>query len=154
MVHCRATNVINTLQTAFSLQLENKLSSIEVRLSDYANPWHWSWPTTLTFNPLWAMVMTYLHAKDQGQRSDGSKTRVDRSGGTDIRKDRGNCITWLANVVGNWLPVGGATPGYHRSQRDAVMIIAAGFYRMLGASCHPTVSKHWSCYTSPDFIID
>ena len=38
---------------------------------------------TLTFNPLWAMVMMYSHAKGQGQRSVGSKDREDANGRTD-----------------------------------------------------------------------
>jgi len=37
---------------------------------------------TLTFNPLWAMVMTYSLAKVQGQRWLGSKDRVETNGRT------------------------------------------------------------------------
>ena len=41
-------------------------------------------PTTLTFNPLQAMVMTYSHAKVQGQRSVGSDVRVETNGLTKV----------------------------------------------------------------------
>jgi len=54
---------------------------------------------TLTFNPLQAMVMTYLHAKVQGQQSVGSEGRVETNGWT----DGGDCITSHANAVSNWL---------------------------------------------------
>ena len=56
---------------------------------------------TLTSNPMRAMVMTYSHAKVQGQRSVGSKDRVETNGQT----DGDDCITSLANAVGN-------NPGY------------------------------------------
>ena len=51
----------------------------------------------LTFNPLQAMVMTYICAKVQGQQSVSSKDRAETNG----RTDGGDCITSLANVVGN-----------------------------------------------------
>jgi len=38
---------------------------------------------TLTFNPLRAMVMTYLHAKVQGQQSVGSEDSVETDGRSD-----------------------------------------------------------------------
>ena len=37
---------------------------------------------TLTFNPLQAMVMTYTHAKVQGQQSVASEARVETNGQT------------------------------------------------------------------------
>ena len=37
----------------------------------------------MTFNPLRAMVMTYLHAKVQGQQLVGSEDRVEANGWTD-----------------------------------------------------------------------
>ena len=43
------------------------------------------------------MVMTYQHAKVQGQRSVSSKDRVETNGPT----DRGKCINSYANAVGN-----------------------------------------------------
>jgi len=45
---------------------------------------------TLTFKPLRAMIMTYPqvpHAKVQGQRSVGSKDRVETNGLTDSQTD-------------------------------------------------------------------
>ena len=54
----------------------------------------------LTFNPLRAMVMTYLQANVHGQRSVGSEDRVETNGQTDEQTDRGDCITSHANVVG------------------------------------------------------
>ena len=44
-------------------------------------------PTSLTFRPPPATVMTYSHAKFQGQRSVGSEDRVETSGGTDGRTE-------------------------------------------------------------------
>ena len=38
---------------------------------------------TLTFNPRRAVVMTYSHAKVEGQRSVDSKDRVETNGRTD-----------------------------------------------------------------------
>ena len=38
---------------------------------------------TLTFNPLRAVVMTYSHAKVQGQQSVGSEDRVETNGWMD-----------------------------------------------------------------------
>ena len=56
---------------------------------------------TLTFNPLRAMVMTYSHAKGQGQRSVGSEDRVgDKTGRTGRQTDGGDCITSHANADG------------------------------------------------------
>ena len=49
---------------------------------------------TLTFNLLLAMVMTYSHAKVQGQRSVGPEDRVETNGQT----DEGNCAASLANA--------------------------------------------------------
>ena len=45
---------------------------------------------TLTFTLLSAMVMTYSHGKDQGERlvSSNSKDRVDKNGWTDRQTDR------------------------------------------------------------------
>jgi len=48
-------------------------------------------PTTLTmidlqFQSLHAMVVTHTHAKDQGQRSVGSKDKVETDGRTDGRR--------------------------------------------------------------------
>jgi len=40
--------------------------------------------------------MTHIHAKYQGQRSLGSKVRLE----TDRRTDGGDCITCRANAVG------------------------------------------------------
>jgi len=52
---------------------------------------------TLTFSPLRALVMTHSQAKDQGQRWASSKDTVDTNGWM----DGGDCITPLANAVGN-----------------------------------------------------
>ena len=52
---------------------------------------------TLTFNPLRATVMTYSHAKVQGQQSIGSEDRVETNGRTDAYG--GDRITSLANAV-------------------------------------------------------
>ena len=52
---------------------------------------------TLTFKHLRAVVMTYSRAKVQGQRSVDSKERVETNGQT----DGGDCITSLANSVGD-----------------------------------------------------
>ena len=54
---------------------------------------------TLTFNPLQAMAMAYLHAKVQGQRLVGSKETGNKR--TDRRTDGGDCITSHANAVDN-----------------------------------------------------
>ena len=54
---------------------------------------------TLTFDPLRAMVMTYSHAKVQGQWSIGSEDRVETNERTDGQTDGGDCITSLANAV-------------------------------------------------------
>ena len=56
---------------------------------------------TLTFNPLRDMVMTYSHAKVQGQRSFGSEDRVETNGWTDGQMDGGDRVTSLANAVTN-----------------------------------------------------
>ena len=48
---------------------------------------------TLTFDPLRAMVMTYLRAKVQGQRSVGSEDRVKTNG----RTDGGDLFSYLDN---------------------------------------------------------
>ena len=50
----------------------------------------------IDFQSLRAMVMTYSHAKVQGQRSVGSEGKVAINGQT----DGGDCITSLANAVG------------------------------------------------------
>ena len=59
-------------------------------------------------NLLKAMVMTYSHAKVQGQRTLGSEDRVETNGRTDRptdeRTDRGDRITSLADAVGNERP--------------------------------------------------
>ena len=55
---------------------------------------------TLTFNPLRALVVIYIHAKDEGQRSVGSNNRMETKGQTDRRTDGVDCITFLANAVG------------------------------------------------------
>ena len=47
------------------------------------------------------MVMTYSHANVQGQRSVGSEVRVESKGRTYERTDRGDCITFRINGVGN-----------------------------------------------------
>ena len=47
------------------------------------------------------MVMTYLHAKAQGQQSVGSEDRVETNSQTDGRTDGGDCITCRINVVSN-----------------------------------------------------
>jgi len=44
-----------------------------------------------------ATVMTHTHAKVKGQRSLGSKVRVETDGPT----DGGDCITCRANAAGN-----------------------------------------------------
>ena len=44
--------------------------------------------------------MTYSRAKVQGQRSIGSRDRVETKGRTDRRKDGGDRITSLANALG------------------------------------------------------
>jgi len=44
-----------------------------------------------------SMVVTHTHAKDQGQRSVGSKDRVE----TDRQMDGSDYITSCANAVGN-----------------------------------------------------
>ena len=57
---------------------------------------------TLTFNPLRAMVMTYSHAKVQGQWSAGPKDRVESTEKQmDGQTDGSDCITSLANAVSN-----------------------------------------------------
>ena len=48
----------------------------------------------LTFNTPQVKVMTYSHAKVQGQQSDSSKQ-------TDGQMDGGDCITCRINIVGN-----------------------------------------------------
>jgi len=48
----------------------------------------WFWHVTLTFNPRRAMIMTHTHVKGQGQRSLGSKVRLETDGRTDV----GDCI--------------------------------------------------------------
>ena len=59
---------------------------------------------TLTFNPQWDMIMSYSHAKGQGQRSVCSKDREYTNGWMDGQMDGGECITWLVNhAVGNKL---------------------------------------------------
>jgi len=64
-----------------SKQLENcPWSRIEVKLTA-----SWPWPVTFSFNHLRAMVVTHTHAKDQGQRSVGSKDKVETDGQTDRR---------------------------------------------------------------------
>ena len=52
----------------------------------------------LQFQSLQAMIVTHTHAKDEGQRSVGSKNRVE----TDGQTDKGDCITLHANVVGKY----------------------------------------------------
>ena len=56
---------------------------------------------TVTFNPLRAMIMTYLHVEVQGQQSVGSEDRVGKNGRMEGHTDGGDCITSLANAVGN-----------------------------------------------------
>ena len=58
-----------------------KLPSIEVGPTALARP------MTLTFNLLRAIVMTYLHAKVQGQRSISSKDREETNGRSDRRTE-------------------------------------------------------------------
>jgi len=41
----------------------------------------------LTFNPMRAIVMTHIHARGQGQRSFGSKVRVEQTDGWTDRGD-------------------------------------------------------------------
>jgi len=67
---------------------------------DQGRPTTLAWPVTftLTFDPLQATVMTYSHAKIQGQWSVGSKDRVE----TNVWTDGANCITSHANAVGNY----------------------------------------------------
>ena len=51
-------------------------------------------------------MMTYSNAKVQVQRSVGSEDKVETNGRTDRQTDGGDCITSLANAVGNnchWL---------------------------------------------------
>ena len=55
---------------------------------------------TLTFNPPRAMVMTYLHAKVQDQRSIGSEDRVETNVRTDGQTDGGDCITCRVYACG------------------------------------------------------
>ena len=55
--------------------------------------------TTLTFNPLRAMVMTYSHANVEGQRSAGPEDKVETNGRTDRRTDEGDCITSRVDAV-------------------------------------------------------
>jgi len=47
------------------------------------------------------MVVTYTHAKEQGQRSVGLKYRVETNGQTVGQTDGDDCITSHANAVGN-----------------------------------------------------
>ena len=54
-------------------------ASIEVGLTALA------WPKTMTLNALRAMVMTYSHAKVQGQRSVSSEDRVETNGQRRLR---------------------------------------------------------------------
>jgi len=53
----------------------------------------------IQFQSLRAIVVTYTRAKDQGQTSVGSKDRVE----TDRRTDGGDCNTYCANAVGNYM---------------------------------------------------
>ena len=54
----------------------------------------------LAFNPPGAVIVTYSHAKVQGQRSVGSEDTVETNG----RTDGGDCITslCLSNAVDNY----------------------------------------------------
>jgi len=52
--------------------------------------------STFSFNHLRVMVVNHTRVKDQGQRSVGSKDRVE----TDGQTDGGDCITSSANAVG------------------------------------------------------
>ena len=66
--------------------------------------------TLTTFNPLRALVMTHTHEKDKGQRSVGSKARVERGGRTDTT-DRSTVswpLTW--SVTENDRPVDMSPP--------------------------------------------
>ena len=45
--------------------------------------------------------MTHTRAKDQGQRSVGSKVNVEINEWMDGQTDRDDCITFPANAVGN-----------------------------------------------------
>ena len=55
---------------------------------------------TLTCNPLRVIVITYSHAKVQGQRSVGSEDRVETNGRTD-RLTEAISLPPLASAVGN-----------------------------------------------------
>ena len=61
---------------------------------------------TLTLNSLLAVVMTYSHAKVQGQGSVGFEDRVETNGRTDIRTNEGDCITCRINAVGKYVYAG------------------------------------------------
>jgi len=50
--------------------------------------------------------MVYIHAKGQGQRSLGSKVRVETDGRTDGQTDGDKCITSRANEVANDITTG------------------------------------------------
>ena len=56
------------------LHILEKLPSIEV------GPTTLAWSITLTFNAVLAMVMTYSHAKVQGQKPVSSEDRVETNG--------------------------------------------------------------------------
>ena len=56
---------------------------------------------TLTSNLMRAMAMIYSPAKVQGQRSIGSEDGVETNGETGGHTDGGDCITSLANAIGN-----------------------------------------------------
>ena len=62
------------------------MALIEVKPTALA--WSMTLTLTLTFNSLRAMVMTYSHAKVQGQQSVGSKDRVETNGRIDRHTHR------------------------------------------------------------------
>ena len=65
-------------------------------LTHHVDLYLWPW---VTFNPLWAMVMIYSHTKDKGQRSLGSKARLDTNKRTDGQTE---AIT-LPDLLMRWL---------------------------------------------------
>ena len=63
--------------------LSNHLYNLsELQLASLEIPLNWLRPMTLTFNSMWAMIMTHTHARGQSQGSVGSKDRVEINGRT------------------------------------------------------------------------
>jgi len=91
--YCHSCTKIYLRQTICMYQLE-KIPSRKVSPTALACMIH---DLHLDFQSPEATVMTYLHAKVQGQRSIGSEHRVE----TNRRTDGGDCITSHANAVGN-----------------------------------------------------